>query len=150
MRHFCQIFDDGRDPNGARGWNSCRGEEYSGGYALVHVHTESARDVDITIEFSDVDTDHIEMLCKLVSCALFLQFSRQLTAVTAPVRFKFDHQESAVRLRLGPCFLNPQQSSRSGPAFGLRSLCTVMRQKDSYSESDKKNEPSRVATAHIF
>jgi len=150
MRRFCQIFEDGIDADPTRRLNAGRREKYRCGYALVHVNAESARDVDVTIEFSDIETNHVEMFRHFISRALLLQPSRQLAAVNAPVRSKFHHQESAVRLRLSPGVLNPQQGCRVGHTFGLRSLCTVVREVGSGSGSDNKDERNLVEVAHLF
>ena len=117
MRRFCQILKDGIDADPTRRLNAVRREKYRCGYALVHVNAESTRDVDVTIEFSDIDTNHVEMVGHFMSCALLLKHSGQDKAVHAPVCLKFHHQESAVRLRLGPGVLNPQQGCRVGHSF---------------------------------
>ena len=151
MRRFCQIFEDVIDADPARRLNAGWREKYGCGDALVHVNAESARDVDITIEFADIDTNHVEMVGHFMSCALLLQPSGQQKAVHAPVRLKFHHQESAVCLRLGPGVLNPQQSRRGGRTVGMGPLFTVvMPQKVSGPGQDKKDEHNLMDSRHIF
>src|SRR5262245_3782842 len=87
------------------GHRAVRRVESGDGDAWIKIDTDRPRDSEIAIEFTDIHSEHDEMILESFSRERVLQTSRKLHAITTPVGAELHHEDLTLFLCAGPSLI---------------------------------------------